>query len=513
MFQEAYSRLLAAFGGPGFHPEIVRVPDTPLPAAPAPRSIASRRADREAWQADRRIWRERLAALALREDASGEDAVECAVALVEESRWSLCEDGRAFDEPNHPVIDLFAAETGALLAWASARFGEALGSSGIAALRAEARRRLFSPCMTQDGYAFLHGAGEDALGICASLLIAAALIENDSARFARLSRLLLKALDVCAAARSKCLRPMRETARRLASLADLSEVFEIDATDALADGLDEVLCAWADGDRLLDPAGQGILRDISGLDIYRAGEFARDAAACRLGAHMLKRRSLPASTITGRLLSGALPRIIAASEDKPPRLRCGASRDNLRMLSRTRDFLCAMNGASGRGNVGDVQLFSNGEAVLLGRDGLYSVPLLAGQEQLAVPRGDCPCSFEMQDAREMFSVDMTCAYPEACGLRSCQRTLMISRPERSIRWVDAVAFREPQELCFRFLCQEKPSVFATAIRFGGLRLTWEGELRADTRPLRDGRTLLSLRPAGTVSRGLYAFTFDWADNE
>ena len=511
MFQEAYSQLLAAFGGPGFHPEILCAENPEVPAVPAPVSIASRSSDREAWLESRRSWRRRLCGLLLSPEASGEDAVACAVALAEEGRWSLAADRRSFDEPSRPDIDLFAAQTGELLAWTSRRFAEPLGAAGVATLRSEARRRLFAPCMTQEGYGFLRGAGADALGICASLLISVALLENDATRFARLARVLLKALDACVTVKPGCLRTMRETAGMLASLADLNDLFGFDVSEALADGLDEVLCAWVDGDRLLDPAGKGIERGVSGMDIYRAGEIARDAAACRLGRYMLRQRELPSSTVSGRLLSGALEE--GDAQDKPPRLRCGASRENLRMLSRTRDFFCAMNGAAGQGNVGDVQLFSGGNAVLSGQDGLYSVPLLAGQEQLSKPRGDCPCSFEMQDARETLSVDMTNAYPEACGLRSCQRTLMISRPERSIRWVDAVAFREPQELCFRFLCREKPSVFSTAIRFGGLRLTWEGDLRAEARPLRDGRTLLTLRPSAPASRGLYAFTFDWADYE
>ncbi|MBE5806923.1 MAG: hypothetical protein E7317_01095 [Clostridiales bacterium] len=511
MFQDEYVRLLAVFGGPGFRPQAApwAADEGGLPLTENAYMPLSERMEQPGRYMRVRLT-ERAALMAMlcsAEDVDATRAGDLIAALCEELRWSDNADGQAFDEPGRPAIDRFAAETGALLAWTVRLMGDKLAPAAVATVRGEIRRRLLSPAMAQEDYPFLRGEGTAALTVLCDLLMAAALVETDAARFARVTRPLLKGLDAFFA-RPAALKPLRELVDGLTALNDVADALGFEAALPLEDGLDELMCAWVEADRFLDPAGTGTERGLSGADIYRLGERCGDRAACRLGAYLGRIKPMPPVNVTGRLTAGGARAQMEAVKADPPRLRAGASRDGLRMLVRTPDFLCAMNGAAGHGNAGDVRLFTDGLPLLNGGDGTFSVPLIGGLKQV---EGACPCTLEAMDTRDMLSIDMTQAYPEACGLRSLQRTLVVSRDERSIRWVDAVALKLPEDIEFRFVCGVKPSVFATAVRFGRMRLTWEGGMDVSARALQDGRTLLSFRPVQAVSRGLYTFIFDWGE--
>ena len=90
------------------------------------------------------------------------------------------------------------------------------------------------------------------------------------------------------------------------------------------------------------------------------------------------------------------------------------------MSARMPGLYCALHVGGGRSNAGDCLLFSDGQPILTeaGADcAARNLPTLNGQPQLAAPDPACIADFEARSDREILSVDLTGAYPKACGLR------------------------------------------------------------------------------------------------
>jgi hypothetical protein len=136
----------------------------PWPALSATGFLDYRRTgDRARYEALHHGRREILAALVLAECAEGRgrflDPVADAVwSLCEESFWGVPAHNDAEDplpDVERPIFDLFAGETGALLAWTDYLLGAELARVSArlrARLRAELDRRLLTPFLTRDDF-------------------------------------------------------------------------------------------------------------------------------------------------------------------------------------------------------------------------------------------------------------------------------------------------------------------------------------------------------------------------
>ena len=80
-----------------------------------------------------------------------------------------------------------------------------------------------------------------------------------------------------------------------------------------------------------------------------------------------------------------------------------------------------------------------------------------------------------------------------------------------MRLVDAFEFlRPPRQLCFRFLCVQRPIPLHDSVRLGPMTLTWDGELTPEVEELRDisGRCLLRLKLNDPPRRLICGFRFE-----
>ncbi|MEU8383530.1 heparinase II/III family protein [Streptosporangium sp. NPDC048865] len=137
----------------------------PWPALPASLFAGyARTGDRTGFERPYFERRRRLAAAVLAAGATGDerwlDEVRDGVWLLcEESSWCLPaheefarEDGGELPDPRRPFVDLFAAESAALLAWTDLVAGDALGGPSAVVrrrLREEVRHRLLSPYLAR----------------------------------------------------------------------------------------------------------------------------------------------------------------------------------------------------------------------------------------------------------------------------------------------------------------------------------------------------------------------------
>ncbi len=171
-----------------------------------------RTGNRERYQSVSYGRRERLATLVLAECMEGKgrfanDIADGVWAICEESWWgvpahlSLQKKGNGLPDVTEPTVDLFAAETGALLAWTSYLLPEALDSVSPLIrerIRLEVRRRIIDVNLERDDFwwmGFSRTVNNWNPWICSNWLTAVLLLEDDPARRVRSVRKILVCLD------------------------------------------------------------------------------------------------------------------------------------------------------------------------------------------------------------------------------------------------------------------------------------------------------------------------------
>jgi hypothetical protein len=146
-------------------------------------------------------------AAAAGDNAAVHDMVATARAILAEPAWWLpahdrmrpdnISGGGAAPDPMHPVVDLFAADTAALLAELDALHGAGLDTvaPGLRGeLRAEIARRIIEPALALDWW-WLRGTNNWTPWCCAMVLLAAAHLVADTTVLARLADRFLQACD------------------------------------------------------------------------------------------------------------------------------------------------------------------------------------------------------------------------------------------------------------------------------------------------------------------------------
>jgi hypothetical protein len=202
------------------HPVLARaatILGTSWPALPATLFAEFRRTgDRERFEGPWFERRDRLAALVLAECLSGrgehlDEIVNGVWAICEETTWCLPAHNivpglpaSPLPDAAFPVVDLFAAETGALLAWTSYLLAGALTPElgmVVERIRHEGGRRLLDPYRCVDDWHWLRRrAGERGPNnwnpwIHSNLLTVTLLLERDAERRASLVARILRGLD------------------------------------------------------------------------------------------------------------------------------------------------------------------------------------------------------------------------------------------------------------------------------------------------------------------------------
>lgn len=192
----------------------------PWPVLPATLYAEFQRVgDRQRYERPSRERRQRLATLVLAECLAGDDrfldeAVNGIWTICEETSWCIPAHahrlthqrfpGSPLPDIEHPVLDLFAVETGALLAWASYLLGAELeGEFSIVLdrIRTEARKRLLTPYRCVDDWHWLRGSAPGRgpnnwnPWIHSNLLTVTLLLEDEPPLRASLVARMLRGLD------------------------------------------------------------------------------------------------------------------------------------------------------------------------------------------------------------------------------------------------------------------------------------------------------------------------------
>ncbi len=459
-----------------------------------------------------------------------QQALECMqdliVQICEESAWSASEP---FDDPARPAIDVQAAETGALFAWMLRRHGVRLAeiSPRIQSLMlGEVRRRLINPLLAHDDYPFMRGRGRRPALVMSDLLLCCALMEKSPARRQQPVKLLLRLLDTICAAPSDPLASVEDRIADACAIADLARLMkrltrgEFDLTRSLPPRgwTDDLIISWICGGCFVNPAGESLRPQISGMDLYRLGYFIRDASLCALGAQLCRANDAPSCSVSGRVLSMEYMRSVQDESAHPPRIRRAAAENGSIMLSRVDGLFAAIACVGKRANAGDIALFADSTPILADAGGVaHSLPLIDGCMPVTRPRSLPPTDADFGADRDLMSVDLTSLYPEKCMLSAYQRTLMTLRTDGTVRLVDAFEFIRPaQEITFRFICAQKPLSLRDVVRIGPITLSWDGDMMPEitqlptSEALPDGSWLLSFTLRNVSGRLICGFTFERA---
>ncbi|MDX9979933.1 MAG: hypothetical protein RBU25_07770, partial [Lentisphaeria bacterium] len=170
----------------------------PWPSLPASLFLEFvRTGDRKVYEVNSFARRGILCDLVLAECAEGEGRfleaiLDAAWSICEESFWGISahvatSEGRGLPDTAAPEVDLFAAETAALLAWTVYLLGEALTGLSpqiVPRIRRETDQRILDPCLARDDFWWMGLDGSRALNnwtpwICSNWLAASLLLDGE----------------------------------------------------------------------------------------------------------------------------------------------------------------------------------------------------------------------------------------------------------------------------------------------------------------------------------------------
>ena len=447
--------------------------------------------------------------------------------ICAENSWSAA--GNLFDDPFKPVIDLQAAETGVLFAWIHRRHGQKLNeiSPRISiTMLSEVRRRLLTPVTVHADYPFMDNRGSYPVLILCDLLLACLVLENLPSRRQGPVKAILRLLDKLCAEPLSGTKPLQEHLADSCALADVARLvkrltrgeFDMTQFSPPESWLDDMLIPWAAGEYFIDPVQGGMMPPLSGMDVFRLGYLTRDKALCALGGQLCRFSDRPGFSLTGRILSLEYSRAARDEAGPPPKLRRAENESGSIMLSRVNGMLAAITKGCGRANAGDITIFADSAPVLIdaGGDVVYrSLPSIDG---LDMCDGTLPQILTERDfgaERDVMSADLTPAYPRDCSLAAYQRTLMTMRADQSVRLVDAFEFIHPvQEVCFRFVCAQRPLSLRSHVRLGPVSLSWDGDMMPEIFEINDKAAypgscyLLQFTVKNPPQRFICGFTFE-----
>lgn len=447
--------------------------------------------------------------------------------IAAENSWSA--EGKLFDDPFKPSIDLQAAETAALFGWIHRRHGQKLSEISPRipiTMLSEVRRRLLSPVAVHSDYPFMNNSGDCPVLILCDLLLACLLLETLPSRRQGPVKTILRLLDKLSAEQLSLNKPLWQHLADTCALADIARIIkrltrgELDMTqDTPPEGwLDDALIPWISGEYFIEPVKGEMKAPISGMDVFRLGYFCRDKALSALGAQLFRLNERPCFSLTGRVLSLEYERAARDETAPPPKLRRAENESGSIMLSRVDGLLAAITKGCGRRNAGDIVLFADSTPILVDAGGsvVYrSLPAINGLDMLERPFSEIFTERDFAAERDVMSADLTPAYPEGCALAAYQRTLMTMRSDQSVRLVDAFEFIRPaQEISFRFVCAQKPLSLHSCVRLGPVSLSWDGDMSPEIFEINDRAAfpgkcyLLQFTLKNPPARCICGFTFE-----
>jgi len=485
-----------------------------------------RNGNRSRFQAASFQRRYQLASLAIAEcvEAKGrylDDLANGIWAICEESFWGVPASYPSRDglpDTTDPGVELFAAETSALLAWTDYLLGDRLDtvSSEIRRrLRREADRRILAPCLARDDFWWMgfhpHLINNWTPWICSNWLATALLLESDAKRRVASVHKALRCLDHFLAVYHDdggCEEGPSYWYRAGASLFDCLELLRSASSGAID------LCALP----LVREIGRYIYRahvagpwfvnfadaparpKFSGDVVHRFGRAIGDQTMTAFGAW--KNAS---GTTVGDGLGRLLPALfniseLRRSEGSPPLLRDVWLPGTQIMAARCAAgssrglFLAAQGGhnaeSHNHNDVGNFVVFADGEPAIIDvgvetytaktfspqryeiwtmQSAYHNCPTIGGVMQAAGRQhAASEIAYRADGAAAEFSLNLANAYPAEAGIRRWIRTLRLDRSANRIEITDRYALNQaPEHITLTLMTASRPVVSAGSVVIEG----------------------------------------------
>ena len=443
-----------------------------------------------------------------------DDIVNGIWTTCEETYWgvpahlSLQKAGPGLPDVEEPTVDLFAAETVALLAWTTYLLGDKLDAvSPLVRPRIcyEAKRRILDPCLARDDfwwmafYSSAHSINNWNPWINSNWITAILLLETDPVRRVAALRKSLHSLDIFIdhyAEAGGCDEGPGYWGRAAASLFDCLELLH-SATDGVIDVYDRpkirnmgsfiyrthihdhYFVNFADASAIVYP--------IDSL-VFRYGMRTGDDAMAQFGAWLMQQRGIAGwnkRESLGRKLPAlfTLPDLLAAKPRQP--LPRDAWFDGIQvMVARDRDgsadgfFVAAKGGhnaeSHNHNDVGNFIVYVDGNPVIVDAGvetytrktfspQRYEIWTMQSAYHTLLPTIDGvmqtpgrestarDVAYTADDAQAQFSLDIAGAYPPEAHLTTWRRTITLKRGD-AVRVEDVYALAQPaQEITFGFV--------------------------------------------------------------
>ncbi|MEK7397796.1 MAG: heparinase II/III family protein [Candidatus Poribacteria bacterium] len=416
-----------------------------------------------------------------------DDIVNGVWAICEESFWGVSahigaqKAGSGLPDVTEPIVDLFAAETSALLSWVVYLLGSKLDTVSklvVPRIELEINRRILTPLMERDDFGWMGFQGQRVNNwnpwICSNWLTSALLIEKDEERRLKLVSKAIKALDNFIDPYPKdggCDEGPSYWGRAGASLYDCLELL-YSATDGKIDAYNDPLIQnigkfiyrvqiheryfinFADAPAMLVP---------SASLVFGYGKRINDPNMMALGAWSACEVNIKENGV-GDSIGRMLPAIFSVDEvisaDAKPPLPRDVWLDEIQvMVARDRDgssdgFFVAMKGghnaeSHNHNDVGNFVIYIDGKPILVDagvesytaktfsskryeiwtmQSDYHNLPTINGVQQL--PGHEYSAKgviYKADDQKVEIMMDIAKAYPDSVNVNSWVRNVILNR--------------------------------------------------------------------------------------
>lgn len=502
----------------------------PYPMLTASRFLAfTREGSRTAWEAPYFLRRKKLIAAVMHVCITGtleelDEVVNGLWCILEETDWviSAHNGGRPLPDDEHPVIDLFSAQTAMILALSIRLIGrqvETVSTLIVPRVVREINRRILMPFMTHDDYGWMGFHGENLCNwtpwIVSNVMMTACAVATDQTALAGL-------LTRCCSMLDRYLDSMPEDGGcdegagywNMAGGALLDGLLLLERVTAgrmtfwqnekLRNVLTFPVKAWLHGPWFINFADCDAQPFLCGERLERAGEKLNDAALMALGAGM---RSTPSYQLCdvphfSRLLDRLFhPSTHAQAEAAPkdvwfPDLQ-------VRIFEHDGFLLSAKGGNNGESHnhndVGSFIFHVDGEPIVVDagnmtytaktfsearytlwntRSAYHNVPLIAGREQLADKAFTAQRVERLPDG---LALDMAKAYDPPAGVLTALRRMTLN--DNGLTVADTIELDSEAPVTWTFLLRYEPKPTTGGFSIGPVKLETDRDWQAETERL------------------------------
>ena len=482
--------------------------------------------------------RGQLADLVLGECVEGkgrflDDIVNGVWTISEETYWGVPahvgaqKRGNGLPDVTEPTVDLFAAETGMLLAWTDYLLGSELDKVSPLVrerIACEVDRRILTPCLERDDFWWMGLSGRTVNNwdpwICSNWLTAVLLLEKNPERRTTSIEKILTCLDIFLdgyPADGGCDEGPGYWGRAGASLFDCLEllqsasgggidVFDRPLVQEMGRYIGRVYIAYPYFINFADAAAR-VNPDAS--LVFRYGRSIGDETLARFGAFLARKQHLGKGAIRGgfAVLGRVLPALFSlddllrAEPGEPlerdfwlPGLQvCGA---RSQAGSNNGFYVAAKGGhnaeSHNHNDVGNFIVFADGEPVLVDvgveaytsktfsdrryeiwtmQSAYHNLPTINGVMQKdGRTYAARDVAYREDDATATFSLDIAPAYPKEAGVETWRRTVTLERGERVVIQDSFTLNAVKEALRLNMMSPRKPEVMGDGtVRLAGAR--------------------------------------------